>query len=242
MFRAQTPSNDMKRLEEANVALSRFAGQAAHDIQEPLRLIAGYLDLLVAHAEGRLELDAPRITREARDAAHRAQELVASLLDFTRASKRDPARERDVPLAESVDAALDNLRLRLTETGARVTHDKLPIVHGDATQLSRVFQNLVENSLKYATSRAPVVRIAAREEPSAWIITVDDNGDGFPKEGRDRLFEPFSRLHGGGTPGAGLGLAMVRAIVERHGGRVRALDSPEGGARVEMRFPKEVAR
>lgn len=214
--------------------------QAAHDLQEPLRLLAGYLDLLVAHHEGRLALDAPRLTREARDTTRRMQDLVASLLDLSRREVVDPQAAPLVPLGAALGDALGNLHLRLRETGAEVVNGPLPAIHGDRAQLARIFQNLVENSLKYALpERPPVVRIMARDQGEHWLVTVDDNGPGWPREGREHLFEPFARLRSD-APGAGLGLAMVRAIVERHEGHVAATDAPHGGARVEIRFPREV--
>lgn len=230
---ATTATDEATRLREANALLSRFAGQAAHDIQEPLRLIHGYLDLLCSHLDGKSKLDAPKLAHEARDTAERMQRLVTSLLEYTRVANAQPHRE-PVPLGKALGDAMANLRLRLHETGAQVTHGPLPTLRGDEAQLARLFQNLIENSLKYHGPRAPCIHVASARTSDGWVVTVDDNGPGWPKAGRDRLFQPFTRLHDDQTPGAGLGLAAVRAIVERHGGIVRAVDAPAGGARVEI--------
>ena len=210
-----------------------FAAQAAHDIQEPLRLLHGYLDLLCSHLDGKARLDAPALAHEAKDTAERMQRLVTSLLEYAQVANAQPRRDA-VPLAKALGEAMANMRLRIHETGAQVTHGPLPTVRGDEAQLARLFQNLLENGLKYRGVREPVIHVTSARVEGGWVVTFDDNGPGWPAVGRDRLFQPFARLHDDQTPGAGLGLAAVRAIVERHGGAVRALDAPAGGARVEI--------
>lgn len=230
------PVDEIARLREANALLGRFAGQAAHDIQEPLRLLRGYLDLLCAHFDGKAKLDAPKLARDARDTADRMGLLVTSLLEYTRVASREPNVEA-VPLGPALADAVANLRLRLLETGGQVTHGPLPTVTADAGDIVRLFQNLIENSLKYSGGRAPVVHVTALRDKEDWLVTVDDNGPGWPKEGRERLFTPFVRLHNGDSlPGAGLGLASVRAIADRHLAAVSADDAPGGGARISIRF------
>lgn len=235
MARATEPDDEIRRLAEANAALSRFVGQAAHDVQEPLRLLRGYLDLLQLHLEGKAALDAPKLARDAIETADRMQMLVASLLDYTRAANQ-PLNREPIPLGVALADAAANMRLRIKETGAHVTHGPLPTLVADRGQLTRLFQNLIENSIKYSSNRAPVIHVAAQKAASGWTITVDDNGPGFPKQGRERLFEPFARLHGAQLPGSGLGLASVRSIVERMGGSIEALDNPSGGARVQIQL------
>lgn len=233
MASALDPADEIKRLREANAQLSRFASQAAHDLQEPLRLIHGYLELLAIHHEGKLKLDAPKLARDALETTDRMQRLVTSLLDYARATSQ-PMKLEPLPLGLALADAVANLHLRIRGAGAQVTHGPLPTLAGDRGQITRLFQNLIDNSIKYADGRRPVVHVASRATNDGWLITVDDNGPGFPRVGRERLFEPFARLHVGDVPGAGLGLASARSVVERMGGRLVATDAPGGGARIEI--------
>lgn len=227
------PGDEVAHLREANAQLSRFAGQAAHDLQEPLRLLHGYLDVLCDHLDGRIQVDARAVAHDARDTAERMLLLVGGLLDHTRLVSQPPRVDR-VHTGDALDDAIANLQLRLQETGGRVTRDQLPVLSTDRAQLARLFQNLVDNSLKYRGERAPVIHVSSTREGAGFAIHVDDNGPGFPRAGRERLFEAFTRLHSSATPGAGLGLASVRAIAERHGWTVEAADAPGGGARVTI--------
>lgn len=215
---------------------SRFAGQAAHDLQEPLRLLAGYLDLLQAHFDGELSLDAKRITMDAAATVDRMQHMVSGLLEYTRLSSR-PRSTEPVPLARALADAQANLQLRLAEREGQVTHGALPIVSGDLSDFTRLFQNLLENAIKYRGDGPPRIHVSSEPAAGGWRIHVDDDGPGWPGEGRDRLFQPFARLHDESIEGLGLGLAGVRAIVDRYHGTVRAADAPGGGARVEIFLP-----
>lgn len=233
-----TSTQDAFDLDRAEAMASRFATEAAHDLQEPLRLLSGYLDLVCAHLDGKVTLHGSKLAHEARATTERMQKLVGSLLESSRVATA-PLPDTVIALADPLDDAVKNMRLRLAETGAVVTHGPLPSVRGDTTQLTRLFQNIIENSLKYAGgAAAPVVHVTAQHHAGAWMIVVDDNGPGWPPHGRERLFRPFTRLHGGDVPGNGMGLAMVRAIVEHHGGHVEATDAPQGGARVQITFPE----
>lgn len=213
-----------------------FASQVAHDIQEPLRLVAGYLDLLQAHFDGKLDLDGKQVTRDAAAAVDRMQRMVGGVLEFTRFSS-PPARSDPVPLDRALADAEANLGRRLAERGGTIVRGDLPTAMGDVSDFTRVFQNLIDNALKYGAPRSPTIHVSSERTTGGWRIYVDDNGPGWPKEGRDRLFQPFARLHGEGPDGLGLGLAGVRAILDRYHGAVRALDAPSGGARVEIFLP-----
>lgn len=230
-------ADESARLLESNAMLRRFAGQAAHDLQEPLRLLSGYLDLLCLHEDGKARINASKLAHDAKDTSDRMQRLVASLLAYARLEAEAP-REEPVPLALALGDAVANLHRRVQETRAQITHGSLPTIQGDRGNLARLLQNLVENSLKYADERPPVVHVHATRDAEGWAITVDDNGPGFPTKGRERLFEPFARLHGASTPGAGLGLAAAREIVRQHHGTIAALDAPSGGARILIRIPE----
>lgn len=221
--------------------------QAAHDLQAPLQLLSGYLDLLVAHLDQQAPLDGSKLAHDARDTADRMQRLVTSVLDEAR-STADAARPPSTPRVEvqlwvALADAEKNLTRKIRETGAHiVVAGELSTLRGDRGQLARLFQNVLENSLKYASvpgAPPPEVRISMMQTVTELVLCIDDNGPGWPP-GRERLFQPYVRLHGNAKPGAGLGLAAVRQIVENMGGRVRAVDAPSGGARIEMRFPLEV--
>lgn len=224
----ETQKVELERLARTNRELERFASIAAHDLQEPLRLVAGYLDLLVAHHEGRATLDPGALAREARDAAARMQRMVTDLLEYSRLPAQS-LRVGPVPLGLPLQAALANLGRAISESRANITHDTLPVVEADAAQLARVLQNLIGNAVKFTRpGEPPRVHLSARRDASGWTISVRDNGVGLPAQGAELLFQPLRRLHGDEYPGTGLGLALCRQVVEAHGGRIWAQRHPDG--------------
>ncbi len=212
----------LRELERQNAELQRFASHAAHDLQEPLRLVSGYLDVLLAEHEAALPADARMLAREARDAALRMQGLVQGLLEQARAT--DAALHLETyPLSESYEEAMTNLA-----GAAGVACGPLPIVRADRRQITRVLQNLLSNALKFHAPDDPArVEVSARRAGREWEILVADHGLGLPEKAP--LFEPFRRHHPQ-IPGTGLGLAACKAIVERHGGRIWATPTEGGGA------------
>lgn len=221
---------------------TQIAGQVAHDLKEPLHVVAGYLDLLLAHHEHRLNLpDAPSLVREARDATERMHHVIEDLMQFTRDATIS-ARFSAFPLDAAVDDALAALGPRMRERGGEIVRGTLPVVHGDRVQLARVFQNLLANALKFAKpGQAARVTITSETREEGVEIIVTDEGLGLPANGRERLFQPFARLHPDVAGGSGLGLASCRTIVHRHGGRIWATDAPTRGAAFHFTLPREEA-
>jgi signal transduction histidine kinase len=209
-----------EKLARSNTELEQFAYVASHDLQEPLRMITGYTTLLARRYAGRLDRDADEFIAYAVNGAKRMQELIEDLLSYCRLGRN--GKPFSASACEAILArALASLKLAIEESGATVTHDPLPSVMGDATQLSQLFQNIIGNALKYRTSKAPEVHISCRREEANWVFSVKDNGIGIDPRFTEKLFVIFQRLHTRDEyPGTGLGLAICKKIVERHGGRI----------------------
>ena len=214
-------------LEQANVELSRsnrdleqFAYVASHDLQEPLRSITGYLQLLERRYKDRLDAHADEFIAYAVEGAARMQALINDLLAFSRIGSRgSPFAPADTQ--KVLDEALRNLGKAIEESGAVVTHDPLPTVNGDATQLVQLLQNLVGNAIKFRGQEPPQIHVGARPEGDQWLFSVRDNGIGIDPQYAERIFVIFQRLHlRTEYPGTGIGLAICKRIVERHGGRI----------------------
>ncbi|MDH3583782.1 MAG: ATP-binding protein [Phycisphaerae bacterium] len=208
------------KLEESNQELAQFAYVASHDLQEPLRMVGSYCQLLQRRYHGQLDEKADEFIAYAVDGAQRMQRLISDLLALSRVESRGKDL---VPtdLKEVVRLALENLQVTVRESGARVTVGALPEVMGDDTQLLQVFQNLIGNAIKFRSDREPVVHVSAQRAEDAWEVMVRDNGIGIDAEHADRIFEVFRRLHGRDHyEGTGIGLAVCKKMVERHGGRI----------------------
>jgi signal transduction histidine kinase len=209
-------------LQRSNAELEQFAYVASHDLQEPLRKVASFCQLLQARYGGQLDERADQYIEFAVDGAKRMQELINDLLAFSRVG-RTQGEMTDVELEAVVRAAEGNLAARIEDTGASVEIGSLPTVHGDPGLLTLVFQNLIGNAIKFRGEAPPQVRIDARADgaPDRWEVRVSDNGIGIDPEYADRIFVIFQRLHSRATyEGTGIGLAMCRKIVEYHGGRI----------------------
>jgi len=223
-------------LERSNAELQEFAYVASHDLQEPLRMVASYVQLLEKRYADALDDDAREFIGYAVDGARRMQALINDLLTYSRVGTRAKpfaAVEAKTLLTD----ALSNLEVAVRETGAEVTHGPLPRVVGDAAQLTRVFQNLIGNALKFCDG-APRVHVSAERDGGAWRFAVRDNGIGIDPDRRDRIFVIFQRLHRREAyPGTGMGLAITRKIVERHGGRVWVKAASGGGSIFSFTIP-----
>lgn len=215
-------------LARSNRELKHFAEVAAHDLQTPLRTISQFTQLLHREALNQLSEQARQWSTLIMDGSKRMQALVESLLSYSRLEAPLPSLE-PVDFRSVFEEAKSNLAGRIRETGAEICASELPWVLGNRTQLVQVLQNLMENGMKYNASPTPRVAITARREGDAWAFSVSDNGIGIAPDHREQVFEMFLRLHTQQEyPGTGIGLAICRRIVERHGGRIW-IESTEGG-------------
>ena len=221
-------------LSRSNGELEQFAYVASHDLQEPLRMVSSYCGLLARRYQGKLDKDADDFIHFAVDGATRMKDLIDALLLYSRVGRRG---KPFVPInsTDNVQAALANLAMAVEEVGATVTFGRLPVVYADSVQLTQVFQNLIGNALKFRGADLPRVHISARcesagRDPSQWVFSVQDNGIGFEQEFGERVFVIFQRLHTREQyPGNGMGLAITKKIVERHGGRIWVTSAPGAG-------------
>ncbi len=227
-----------EELSRSNRDLEQFAYAASHDLQEPLRMVAGYLQLLSERYKGQLDEKADKYIDYAVDGAGRMSILIRDLLDYSRVNTRGE-KLRNVDSKKALESALRNLGSAIKESGATVTHDSLPVVRADQTQLAQLFQNLVGNAIKFRSpERPPQIHVSVRKDQTHWLFRVQDNGIGFEQQYEDKIFMIFQRLHGRGQyPGTGIGLAICKRIVERHGGNIWAASEPDKGTNFFFTIP-----
>jgi PAS domain S-box-containing protein len=206
-------------LTRSNEELQRFAYVASHDLQEPLRMVASYVQLLERRYKDKLDDDASEFINFAVEGTKRMQNLINDLLDYSRVDSRGKPFE-STNMEKVLEYSLANLEIAIKDSHARVTHDSLPVVMADEGQMLQVFQNLVANAIKFHGKETPRVHISAESKENEWVFSVQDNGIGIEPQYFDRIFIIFQRLHGQEYPGTGTGLSIVKRIVERHGGRV----------------------
>jgi light-regulated signal transduction histidine kinase (bacteriophytochrome) len=225
-------------LDRSNKDLEQFAYVASHDLQEPLRMVSGYLQLLGDRYKSRLDEKADTYIAFAVDGAQRMSTLINDLLAYSRVQTRGDVLQ-PTSSQDAFDLALRNLHSAIEQSGATIAHDLLPVIRADRTQLVQLFQNLVGNAVKYRSpDRPPQVRVSVREEDGHWLFSVADNGIGFEQQYERKLFLIFQRLHARGQyAGTGIGLAICKRIVERHGGRIWATGEPEKGATFFFTIP-----
>ncbi|MEJ2870108.1 ATP-binding protein [Actinomycetospora sp. OC33-EN08] len=226
-----------RELERSNADLEQFAYVASHDLQEPLRKVTSFCQLLQRRYGGQLDEKADQYIEFAVDGAKRMQVLINDLLAFSRVGRADgPAEEVDS--GELVDRAARNLGGALEESGGEITRGELPRVHADPALLATVFQNLLGNALKFRGEAPPQVHVEARRDDDRWLLRFTDNGIGIEPEYGDQIFAIFQRLHGKSAyPGTGIGLAMCRKIVEHHGGTIWLEDTPDPGSTFVVALP-----
>ena len=225
-------------LERSNNDLEQFASIAAHDLQEPLRMVASYTQLLAERYEGQLDEKARKYIAYAVDGAVRMQRLVNDLLTYARVGTRgNPIEPTDA--GRVLGQAIGDLATAIEESRAVVTHEELPLVRADASQLRQLFQNLLANALKFRSEEVPRVHVSARDEGRDWVFAVRDNGIGIDRQYAERVFVVFQRLHTRRDyPGTGIGLALCKRIVERHGGRIWFESEPGKGSTFLFTVPK----
>jgi PAS domain S-box-containing protein len=217
-------------LARSNQDLEQFAYVASHDLQEPLRAIAGPLQLLQRRYQGQLDARADEFIGHAVDGAARMQALIEDLLVYSRMGRRGDSHAL-TDCAEMLNQALRNLTAAVKESGAKVSHDTLPMVQAIPTQLMLLFQNLVANAIKFRHRDRPVqIHVGAEPQGDAWLLSVRDNGIGIDPQYFERIFLIFQRLHTRVEyPGTGIGLALCKRIVEQHGGRIWVESAPGSG-------------
>jgi PAS domain S-box-containing protein len=219
-----------EELRRSNAELEQFAYVASHDLQEPLRTVASYCQLLERRCKTQLDEDGLAYLNFAVAGAKRMQRLISDLLAFSRVGTRGkPFVPTD--LNKVFADAVSNLDRAIDDSVAKVTSDPLPTVSGDAVQLTQLLQNLIGNAIKFRGDAPPVVHVSAQSEGAECVIGVEDNGIGIESQHRERIFQIFQRLHERGKyEGTGIGLAVCKKIVERHGGRIWVEGTPGGGS------------
>ena len=224
-------------LQRSNAELEQFAYVASHDLQEPLRKVVGYTQLLGKRYRGKLDADADEFITYAVDAASRMQLLIQDLLTYSRVGRlqKEPT---PVDCETVLKQVLHNLQPLIEENGALVTHDPLPTLPANAAQFGQLFQNLIGNAIKFHGEQPPCVQIAAVRDKQEWVFSVRDNGIGIEPQYADRIFRMFQRLHSREAyPGTGIGLAVCQKIVQRHGGRIWVESQPGHGATFYFTIP-----
>jgi signal transduction histidine kinase len=215
-------------LQSRNEELQEFVYIASHDLQEPLRTIAGHLQMIQRRYGGKLGTDADEFIGFAIDGAHRMQNLLESLLLYSRVVTKRQSLE-PLELGDALDLALENLAFGIGESGARIEVEPLPRVTADRTQMVQLFQNLLSNALKFRGAGPPRIQVSSLRDGAFWRVEVRDQGLGFHPKYADRIFKLFRRLQRG-TPGTGIGLSICKKIVERHGGSIGATSEKGAGA------------
>ncbi|WP_317176180.1 PAS domain S-box protein [Halomontanus rarus] len=209
-----------RKLEESNERLEQFAYAASHDLQEPLRMISSYLQLVDRRYSDELDEDGQEFIEFAVDGAHRMQNMIEGLLTYSRVETQgDPFGPID--LDRVLEEALTDLQVKIEESDAEIEAESLPYVHGDASQLRQVFENLLKNAITYSGDEPPSIEVTAEKNDSEWVLSVHDEGIGIDYDNTQRIFDVFQRAHGHeGYAGTGIGLALCERIVERHGGDI----------------------
>jgi PAS domain S-box-containing protein len=227
-----------RELARSNAELEQFAYVASHDLQEPLRAVSGCVELLQRRYDGQLDARAEELMNHARDGAARMRDLINDLLAYSRVSTRGSAlASTDCNMA--LERALTNLSVAIRESGAVITKDPLPTVTGDLTQVTQVLQNLLSNAIKFRGARIPEIHVGAERNGGNWLFSVRDNGIGMEAVYSERIFKVFQRLHTRREyAGTGIGLAICKKIIERHGGRIWVTSQPNEGSTFHFTIPE----
>jgi len=226
-----------EELRRSNENLEQYAYVASHDLQEPLRILSSYSQLLEKRYKNKLDQDADDFIAYIVDAASRMQKLISDLLAYSRIGYRD-ASVTEVDSNEILRNVVEDLALTIESSWAKITSDRLPVLRAYETSLTQLFQNLIGNSLKFRRAEDPRVHISAEKKGTQWIFSVRDNGIGIEPEYHQRIFMIFQRLHGRDKfPGTGIGLAICKKIVENHGGRIWCKSEPQKGSTFYFSIP-----
>jgi light-regulated signal transduction histidine kinase (bacteriophytochrome) len=227
-----------EELERSNAELEQFAYVASHDLQEPLRMVASFTQLLGRRYRGKLDQDADEFISFAVDGANRMQHLINDLLAYSRVGTRGkPLVPTDCNAV--FKQARDNLAKAVEETSTVIYQAPLPVVLGDEVQLLQVFQNLIANAIKFRGPDSPQIQVTADRQGTDWVFAIRDNGIGIAPEHQERIFSIFQRLHQRSEyPGTGIGLAICKKVVERHGGRIWVESQPGKGSTFYFSIPE----
>ena len=224
-----------QELTRSNDELRQFAYIASHDLQEPLRSVTSFCNLLKEEYQGRLDEQADNYIERVVQGAKRMKALVTGLLSYSRVSHDEQPPLSDVDLREVAADAIANLQSSVQDSGAEISLGDLPMVMGDRLQLCQLLQNLLSNAILYRGERPPKIHVDATRDGNRWEFAVEDNGIGIAPEYHQQVFEIFRRLHCRDKyPGTGIGLAVCKKIVQRHGGRIWVESQP--GAGTTFRF------
>lgn len=228
-----------EELKLKNNELEQFAYVASHDLQEPLRMISSFTQLLSQKYQGQLDADANEFIRYTLEGSTRMQRLINDLLIYSRVGRKGAGFE-DVSLSEIVETAKQNIQLTIEETDTEIVYQNLPVVKGDKGQLVQLLQNLFSNAIKFRRTEAvPKIEVFTKEHETVWEIIVKDNGIGFDMAHKERIFNIFQRLHSQGEfSGTGIGLAICKKIAERHGGEIWAISEPGKGSEFHFTIRK----
>jgi len=226
---------ELKRAEVAlrlmNTELEQFALAASHDLEEPLRTITAYTELLHHKIHAKLDADTGKLFERITAGAGRMKNLIDNLLEYSRLGQDRVGIFRSLSLQDALTDVLADLQKLISDQLARITYDALPTVHASRAQVTLLLQNLIVNSIKYRRKEeSPQIHLSAERSEGCWEISVRDNGEGFSEQYSERIFGAFKRLHGSDVPGTGLGLALCQKIVQRHGGTIRAKSIPGAGS------------
>ncbi|WP_436346437.1 PAS domain-containing sensor histidine kinase [Natronorubrum sp. FCH18a] len=226
-----------QKLEESNERLEQFAHAASHDLQEPLRMVSSYLQLIDSRYGDELDEDAEEFLEFAVNGADRMRDMIDSLLTYSRVETRGKPFE-PVDLNDVLAEVRDDLQRRITESDAEITVEPLPRIEGDDSQLRQLFQNLLDNAIEYSGDEPPRVHVDAERTGDRWTVSVTDEGIGIDSDNTDSVFEVFNRLHTSDEyDGTGIGLALCERIVERHGGEIWVDSEPGDGATFSFTVP-----
>jgi PAS domain S-box-containing protein len=241
---AREEAEELHRANEAllrtNEELERFASQVSHDLREPLATIRSYADLALEVHHDVLPREVTRALTIVQDSADRMAELVSDLLGYARVGGRGGQQLQPADMADALATAVTNLGSAIRTSGAQITHDALPTLPADRVQMVQLFQNLIGNAIKYRGPEPPRIHVSAVFEDGIWLVSVQDNGEGFAPEYAEDIFHPFQRLHGDDIPGTGIGLATCRKIIEAHGGHIWAESQRGSGAIFRFTLPLPV--
>jgi signal transduction histidine kinase len=229
--------NRTEELARSNKDLEQFAYVASHDLQEPLRAVSGFVELLRRNLEKTLDEKTNEYMNFTIDGAKRMQSLISGLLEYSRVGTQGK-KPLKVNSKEAFDEALAHLQAGIQESGAKITADDLPTVYFDDLQLARLFQNLISNAIKFRSDQAPQIHVSAVHQDGGWRFAVRDNGIGIEPQYAERIFMIFQRLHTRKTyPGTGIGLSICKKIVERHGGKIWVESTQEHGSTFYFTVP-----